>query len=137
VVEIVGRLPTPDEHRALAESVGWSDHFDWSVIPAALERSLHGVVAIDDGVVVGAARLVGDGVRYVYLQDVMVRPEASDRGIASALVAALLAWVEEQPGDEIMVGLFASPDAIGVYESAGFRAADEDPLGMLRRVRSR
>ena len=134
MLTIEDRVPTPAEQRAIAESVGWDDHFDWASLPAALAGSLHGAVAIEDGVAVGVARLVGDGVRYFYLQDVMVRPEAADQGIASQLVERLLAWVRAQAPAEAIVGLFASPEAVGVYEELGFTAADADPLGMTLRV---
>lgn len=124
------RVPTRDEQRSVAASVGWGDHFDWDTIAASLVNSLHGVVAIDDGRVVGVGRLVGDGVRYFYVQDVMVLAEASEQGIASQMVERLLAWAREQAPAEAVVGLFASPEAIGVYRSLGFVAADQDPLGM-------
>ena len=60
----------------------------------------------------------------------MVRPEASEQGIASRLVARLLEWVRDTAPSEAVVGLFASPQAIDLYAELGFTAADEDPLGM-------
>ena len=80
------------------------------------------------------ARLVGDGLRYCYLQDVLVDPEFSDQGIASTLVERLLAWIASQGSAEVFVGLFSSPEAEGVYESLGF-AASSDMTGMHRWVR--
>lgn len=124
------RVPTVDEQRDLALAVGWGDHFDWASIGASLVGSLHGVVALAGEEVVGVGRLVGDGVRYFYVQDVMVRPEASDEGIASRIVERLLVWVRRQAPADAVVGLFASPAAVGVYEGLGFTAADSDPLGM-------
>ena len=44
---------------AVAEAVGWLDHFDWASIDRSLERSLHGVVVRDGGRTVGD--LAGDG----------------------------------------------------------------------------
>lgn len=131
-MEILDRPPTAAELRSLAVAVGWLDHFDWDSVDRALAGSVMGVVAVDGDEVVGAARVVGDGVRYLYLQDVLVRPEASDRGIASALVERLLDRLAVVAAPKAVVGLFASPEAVGVYESLGFRAADGDPLGMLR-----
>lgn len=130
MITFVDRLPTVLEQRAVAESVGWDDHFDWSTLGASLAGSLHGAVALDGDTAVGVARLVGDGVRYFYVQDVMVRPEASEQGIASQLVARLLEWVRDTAPSEAVVGLFASPQAVDLYSELGFAAADEDPLGM-------
>src|SRR4051794_12268547 len=80
------RPPSAEELRALAEAVGWIDHYDWVTMDTALANSLHGVVAVDDERVVGCARLVGDAVRYYYVQDVLVDPEREGGGIATALV---------------------------------------------------
>ena len=134
MLEFVDRPPSAEELRVLAEAVGWVDHFDWDNVDRALAGSVLGVVALEDGEVAGAARVVGDGVRYFYVQDVMVRPESSDQGIASTLVERLLERIAGIASAEAVVGLFASPEAVGVYESLGFRAADGDPLGMTRAV---
>ncbi|WP_206446625.1 GNAT family N-acetyltransferase [Agrococcus sp. KRD186] len=124
------RVPSAAEQRAVAESVGWDDHFDWASLPASLRGSEHGVVARDGDRVVGVGRLVGDGVRYWYVQDVMVRPDAADQGIASGIVERLLERVRQVAPAEAIVGLFASPEAVGVYEELGFVVAAGDPLGM-------
>lgn len=122
MVEIELRTPTLDEFRAVAASVGWDDHFDWDTMGASLDASLYGVVATHEGRVVGTARLVGDGVRYFYVQDVMVDPGHEGEGIATQLTEALIDWARQTP--KAFIGLFASPDAIGVYEELGFTTAD-------------
>ena len=130
------RPPTTAELRALAEAVGWTDHYDWETIGGALTNSLHGVVALDGPRVVGCARLCGDGVRYFYVQDVLVDPEREGDGIATTLVETLLGWIATTAPAEAFVGLFSSPDARGVYEGLGFRAPD-DMTGMARTVSTR
>lgn len=135
MVTFEDRVPSVEEQRAVAEAVGWLDHFNWETIGGSLERSLHGVVAMQDGAAVGVGRLVGDGVRYCYVQDVMVDPAASDQGIATSIVERLLDWVRAAAPAEAVVGLFASPEAVSVYEGLGFQAADGDPLGMTLSVR--
>ena len=133
-IEFVDRVVALPEFRRLAEAVGWLDHYDWTTMDAALAASLRGVVAIAGSTVVGSARLVGDGVAYCYVQDVLVDPEFSDQGIASTLVERLLAWIASQGSAEVFVGLFSSPEAEGVYESLGF-AVSSDMTGMHRMVR--
>ncbi len=109
MVTFEDRVPTVDEQRAVAEAVGWLDHFDWETIGGSLERSLHGVVALQDGAPDGVGRLVGDGVRYCYVQDVMVDPAASDQGIATTIVERLLEWVRAAAPAEAVVGLLRAP----------------------------
>lgn len=134
MAELVSRVPTTAELRSLAESVGWGRHFEWDTMQAALEGSLHGVVAVEDGTVVGSGRVVGDGVRYFYLQDVIVRPDAANDGLATRIVEQLIDWVKRRASPSAVVGLFASPEAVGVYTSLGFTSATDDPLGMTLRV---
>jgi GNAT superfamily N-acetyltransferase len=130
-IAIEERPPTTAELRALAEAVGWTDHYDWDTIGGALVNSLYGVVALDGTRVVGCARLVGDGVRYFYVQDVLVDPVREGDGIATTLVETLLEWIRATAPAEAFVGLFSSPDARGVYEGVGF-AAPDDMTGMAR-----
>jgi GNAT superfamily N-acetyltransferase len=132
-IEFVDRVVTLPEFRRLAATVDWDDHYDWNTMDAALAGSLRGAVAVAGSTVVGSARLVGDGPRYCYVQDVLVDPDFSDRGIASTLVGRLLAWIAGQGSAEVFVGLFSSPEAEGVYESLGF-AASTDMTGMHRMV---
>jgi len=123
-MRIEPRTPSVDEFRALAESVDWVDHFDWPSTGSALAASLFAVVAVVDDRVVASARVVGDGVRYFYIQDVMVDPAHSDGGIATRLTEALLQWIESVAAPKAFVGLFASPDATGVYDDLGFTTGD-------------
>jgi GNAT superfamily N-acetyltransferase len=129
-MRIEQRRPSVDEFRALAESVDWRDHFDWSTVGRALDASIFAVVAVVGDRVVGTARVVGDGVRYFYIQDVMVDPVHSDDGIATSLTQALLQWIESTAAPKAFVGLFASARAEGVYDELGFTT--DDMTGMHR-----
>lgn len=131
-VSFVSRRATFSEHRALAEAVGWSDHFDWGSLQDSLTRSLHGEVAVVDNEVVGMGRLVGDGVHYFYVQDVIVHPDHADSGIGSTIVDRLIEWVAKTAPSRAFVGLFASDEAIPLYRSYGF--VTEDMTGMHRFV---
>lgn len=129
---IVRRMPTPEEHRRLAEAVGWSAAFNWETVPASLRGSLAGVVAMRDGEVVGMGRLVGDGAMYFYVQDLVVLPAHQGAGIGKALVAALLEHVASVAPATAFVGLFATDEAIPLYERMGFSRGDL--AGMFRLV---
>lgn len=130
---ILDRVATPEEHAALAAAVGWQSHFDDHLRAASLAASIAGVVYVDDKAgTVGMARAVGDGLQYAYVQDVIVHPEHDGEGIASALVGRLVELLRPAPGAELFIGLFASDEAVGVYESLGF--AREGALGMHRRI---
>lgn len=130
---VIDRVATPDEHAYLAATVGWQGHFDDHLRAASLAASIAGVVyTLADGTVVGMARAVGDGLQYAYIQDVIVRPDHGDHGIATRLVERLLELLRPDPPAELFVGLFASDDARGVYESLGFTTAEA--TGMYQRM---
>lgn len=129
---IIDRVATPEEHLQLAAAVNWQSHFDDRLRAASLAASLAGVVCVDeDGRAIGMARAVGDGFQYAYIQDVIVHPEHDGEGIATELVTRLVELLTV-PGAEVFIGLFASEEAVDLYDSLGFTT--EGALGMHRRV---
>ncbi len=126
MVEVVHRLPGAEEHRQLAEAVGWHHAFDWAHLPESLARSIFGAVALDSDLVVGMGRVVGDGVMYFYVQDIAVLPEYQRQGIGERIVAALLEQIA--PRGPAFVGLFATPEGMALYERAGFTSGDMEGL---------
>jgi len=125
-----GRLPTADEHRQLAESVGWAHAFDWASLPASLAASLCGVVAVAGDDVIGMGRLVGDGVMYFYIQDVVVRPDYQRQGVGQAIVTALVEHIRSMTPANAFAGLFATAEAMPLYRQNGF--AEGDLTGMFQ-----
>ncbi len=130
-VAVEDRLPTPAEHRAIAEAVGWSHAFDWPTVPASLDGSVAGAVAVLDGRAIGMGRLVGDGVQYFYVQDLAVLPEHQARGIGRVLLDRLLAHVARTAPATAFLGLFSTPQAEALYSGRGFGRGD---LGGLYRL---
>ena len=129
---LLDRLPTPAEHRRLAEAVGWTTAFDWDTMPASLAASLAGVVALDGDNAVGMGRLVGDGVKYFYVQDLAVLPAYQGAGIGTALLRRLLDHVTSTAPSTAFVGLFATDEAVSLYQRNGFTRGDM--TGMFRLV---
>lgn len=129
---LIDRLPTPAEHRGLAEAVGWTAAFDWDTMPASLAGSLAGVVAVDGDRTVGMGRLVGDGVKYFYVQDLAVLPSHQGAGIGTALLRRLLDFVASTAPSTAFVGLSATDEAVPLYRRNGFSPGDM--TGMFRLV---
>lgn len=123
-IRIELRLPTPAEHRHLAERVGWGHAFNWDALPASLDASLFGVVALDEDQPVGMGRIVGDGAMYAYIQDVAVDPDYQGQGIGQRIVAALLDHIRTTATGPVFVGLFATGAALPLYERNGFTSGD-------------
>lgn len=126
-VRIVERVPTAEE-LAICIGAPRTDGDDERT-EIALRNSLFGVVAIDSrsGDTIGCLRIVGDGGKFFYIQDVYIASAFQHQRIGSALMEAAMAWLRKTaPGAS--VGLFTGRP--GFYERFGFRRGN----GMSRQV---
>jgi GNAT superfamily N-acetyltransferase len=114
------RVPTLDEHRSLALACGWEGAFDWDRLQGSLDASLAGAVVTEDGCPIGMGRLVGDGVKYFYVQDMAVLPGHQRRGVGSMILDALMDHVRRVAPDHAFVGLFSTGEGEALYRSRGF-----------------
>lgn len=131
---VTRRVPRVEEHRELAEAVGWGDAFWWEAQPQSLAGSVCGVVVHDEhGTLAGMGRVVGDGAFYFYLQDLAVRPDHQRKGLGRIIVERLTAQIEEIAPGPCFVGIFATPQAQRLCQELGWEARDK--LGMWRVVR--
>ena len=72
--------------------------------------------AYHDGALVGAGRVLADGVDCAYTGDVAVHPEHQGRGLGGAIIRRLV----ELAGDHKQIILYASPGTEGFYRRLGF-----------------
>jgi GNAT superfamily N-acetyltransferase len=124
------RAPTVDEYRALRAAVGWNAHTD-EATRRGLAGARYSCVVSADGETVGCGRIVGDGL-YLYLQDVIVVPEHQGRGAGTAIMDALLAYLEREAPPGAFVGLMAASGVASFYERYGFERRPDDRPGMFR-----
>ena len=86
----VDRIPARAELVALYSSVGWASYTaEPDRLVLALRQSLRVATAWDDESLVGLARVVGDGVSIIYLQDVLVHPDHGRSGVGTWLINAV------------------------------------------------
>lgn len=126
-------LPAVDAYAALFATTGWNTAY--RLPPAALHGALGAswrtVTAWHDDTVVGAGRLISDGVQYALVVDLIVHPDYHRRGIGSELLRRLLV---EADGARIRdVLLFAADGTEPFYARHGFRRRPASAPGMLRR----
>ncbi len=69
----------------LIEAVGWESRDRESMLQA-LGRSLAVIAVYEDSRLVGAARLVGDGIYNLVLYDMVVHPDFRRQGVGTALL---------------------------------------------------
>lgn len=99
-------------------------------VEKALENNLFDVIAVCDDEVIGMGRLVGDGVMYWYLQEIIVLPEFQGKGIGARIVDRLLEYIKDNttPGTFVSIGLTAATGKDTFYEKFGFSKS----LGMTK-----
>ncbi|HJT19726.1 MAG TPA: GNAT family N-acetyltransferase [Nitrospira sp.] len=91
----------------------------------AFQRSYLSVFAFDNGKLVGAARVVSDGVYYATIFDVVVLPSYQRKGIGTAMMKALLnnmtfekIFLTSVPGKEVFyrkLGFYKHHTAMALY----------------------
>jgi GNAT superfamily N-acetyltransferase len=103
-------------HAFLASSY-WARGIPREVVERSIQNSLC-FGAFLDGRQIGFARVVTDFATIAYLADVFVVPEHRGRGVAKALMRAILARPELQGLRRL---LLATRDAHGLYAQFGFQ----------------
>ena len=125
---------TAKQFLALRESVGWQGVE--LQIEKALEAGLYNVIAKDGAHIVGMGRLVGDGIMYWYVQDVIVHPKHQGKGIGKAMMELIMRHIEKNslPNTTVTVGLMAAKGKDGFYEKLGFitRPSEIYGAGMIK-----
>ena len=99
-------------------------------VEKALENNLFDVIAVCNDEVIGMGRLVGDGVMYWYLQEIIVLPEFQGKGIGTRIIDRLLEYIKDNttPGTFVSIGLTAATGKDTFYEKFGFSKS----LGMTK-----
>jgi len=85
-----------------------------------LKGSLYGVCLYDQGTLIGFSRLVGDGVLYFYIADVVISPTYKGKGHGSLLVEAIMKYINTHAQTGATVALLPAPGLEGFYGQFGF-----------------
>jgi GNAT superfamily N-acetyltransferase len=115
-------IPAADVVRLYREVAWWPERAEATV--AAALGSSSAVGAWDGERLVGFARAVSDGAFRAFVEDVVVSGSHRRRGIASALVAALL---DELAGVDVIT-TFCDEAIVSLYEIAGCRRSRQAVL---------
>lgn len=134
-VQIIDRIPTAEEHRALFEAVGWQP-YTTAETEHALAHTLAGVVAVAGSTTIGMGRVIGDGGKFFYIQDFAVHPDHQRGGVGQQMLDRLLSWITAHAPGEPFIGLFATAVAIPFYRRAGFAPHTDALTGMWMVVTS-
>ena len=119
-----------EEFNLLYDSVGWGA-YDSNISKRALDNTFYSVSIYDNDKIVGYGRLVGDTICFIYIQDVMVKPEYQHQKIGTIIMNKLLDKINELKKDnpDLRVYLGASKGKEAFYEKFGFIKRTDADLG--------
>ena len=128
-ISLHDEIPGNKEYRALRLSAGLSPK---TAVAATrgLPRSLYAVCLRQGSKLIGMGRIVGDGGCNYEIVDVAVDPEFQRQGHGSAIMAALVAYLDREAPSSAYVSLIADHGAPALYRKFGFEPTAPASIGM-------
>ena len=83
-----------DEFNLLYDSVGWGA-YDNAVSQKALDNTFYSISVYDDNRIIGYGRIIGDTICFLYIQDIMVKPEYQGNKIGTLIMNKLLEKINQ------------------------------------------
>lgn len=121
-------LPDAESFKTLRDSADWGT-VSLETAAKAIGASLYGVCAYKDDRLVGMARIVGDGIMNIYIQDVIVDEAHRGQGVGQKLISHLIKNLQDHCPSDCTVGLMAVKNQDEFYSQLGFIARPNAQLG--------
>lgn len=118
-VKVAYRPPTVDEYSYLRKIAGWGVP-EKEAAAVSLEKALFSICLEQGNEIVGMGRIVGDGVLYFYVQDIIVKTEYRGYGYSRLILDEIMMFLKRKAKKGSFIGLFAEKDVEGLYEKYGF-----------------
>lgn len=130
MINIKENIKNVEEFNLLYDDVGWGAYDD-NITQKALDNTFYSVSAYDDNKIVGYGRIIGDTICFLYIQDIMVKPEYQGNKIGTMIMNKLLEKIDEikQENPDLRVYLGASKNKEEFYEKFGFIKRIDADLG--------
>ena len=130
MISIKENVNSIEEFNYLYDVVRWGS-YDEKVSEKALANTMYSVSVYDDDKIIGYGRIIGDGICFLYIHDVMVIPKYQNKKIGSQIMNKLLEKVNqikiENPYVRVYLG--ASKGKEKFYERFGFITREDANLG--------
>lgn len=129
-MKILENIDNVEEYNYLFDIVGWGS-YPKEISKKALSNNIYSVSIYDNESIIGYGRLIGDGIIFLYIHDVMVKPEYQGQGIGKTIMQKLLSKVEElrKENPDLLLYLGASKGKEDFYRKCGFITREEAGLG--------
>ena len=129
-MKILENINNVEEYNYLFDIVGWGS-YPVEISKKALSNNIYSVSIYDNDNIIGYGRLIGDGIIFLYIHDIMVKPEYQGKGIGKTIMQKLLSKVEElrKENPDLLLYLGASKGKEDFYRKCGFITREEAGLG--------
>lgn len=119
-----------EKYNLLYDLVGWGS-YDKEISKKALNNTYYSVSIYDENKIIGYGRLIGDGICFMHIHDVMVIPEYQNKKIGTSIMNKLLEKIKEikKENPDLRVYLGASKGKEGFYKKFGFIERRNADLG--------
>ena len=108
------------EVMALLKQTYWADQRPEEQVRRSMEHSCCYGIRLEDGELVGFARVISDFSTTYYLCDVIIDAAFQNKGLGSELVS----YIENRPEYQGLRGILITRDAHGLYEKFGYQTLD-------------
>ncbi|HNW55787.1 MAG TPA: GNAT family N-acetyltransferase [bacterium] len=130
MIDIKVNINNVEEYNYLYDQVGWG-RYNYEISKKALDNTLYSVSVYDDENIIGYGRIIGDGICFLYIHDVMVLPAYQGKKIGTKIMNELLKYIKSiklsNPNARIYLG--ASKGKEDFYRKFGFITRSEADLG--------
>lgn len=119
-----------EEFNYLYDAVGWGCYDD-NVSQIALDNTFYSISIYDNDKIIGYGRLIGDGICFLYIHDIMVVPSYQNKKIGTMVMNKLIEKIEEikKQNPYLRVYLGASKGKEDFYRKFDFITREEANLG--------
>ncbi|MBR3512238.1 MAG: GNAT family N-acetyltransferase [Clostridia bacterium] len=130
MIYIKENINNVDEFNMLYDLVGWGA-YNRKISQKALDNTFYSISVYQEDNIIGFGRLIGDSICFLYIQDIMVKPEHQRNKIGTLIMNTLLNKINEirKENPDVKVYLGASKDKEGFYEQFGFIRRIDAGLG--------
>lgn len=138
MMEIKENVDNAEEFNYLYDELQWGA-YDIETTRKLLKHTLYSVSVYDDNKIIGYGRLIGDGIVFIFIRDVMVVPKYQLKNVGTNIMNKLLEKVNEikQENPYVRVYLGASKGKEDFYRKFGFITRSEAGLGEEMILRGR
>lgn len=127
---IYTNILTVEQYNGLRKSVSWNP-IEPVLAKAGLDHTAFLIVANNNGVPVGMARVITDYGYQVLIADAIVHPDYQGNGIGGAMMKRVMTHIHESvaSGQGKMINLMAAKGKDGFYQKFGFIERPSEKFG--------